>query len=87
MIGILALILASGNLYFVSYKSRETSGMAIITGEETESYYGPFDSATAFFKLHRGMTVEVIQKSQGWYKIRRGDGKVGWVKSGELEVI
>jgi tetratricopeptide (TPR) repeat protein len=60
---------------------------AIVIAPVAESRYGPFDSATEFFKLYEGGSIKVLKKKADWCKIERADGKVGWVKKGEVEII
>jgi len=87
VMAILLLVLACGNLFIAFHASGEIGTKAIVIKPETESYYGPFDSATVFFKLQRGIVVTVLQKNDDWCKVRRADGKSGWVKVSDLEII
>jgi tetratricopeptide (TPR) repeat protein len=84
---ILLLVCASSNLFVAFHASGEIGTKAIVINPESESYYGPFDSATVFFKLHKGIEVVVLQKKDDWCKVRRADGKRGWVKGSDLEII
>lgn len=72
----------------VTWRSARIIGkLAVVTAPEAESKFGPFDSATKFFTLYEGMETRVIERSGDWYKVRRSDGKVGWVKADTIEVI
>lgn len=75
------------NCFLVWHKISDIKQGAIVTSLEAEAKYGPFDTATKFFTLHDGMKVSVIDSKDDWYKIRRSDGKVGWVQSSKLERI
>ena len=62
VIVVLLLVCASGNLFVAFHASGEIGTKAIVIKQESESYYGPFDSATVFFKLHKGIEVVVLQR-------------------------
>lgn len=67
--------------------SRVIGKIAVVTAPDVESKFGPFDSATKFFTLYEGMEVKVLGYNDDWCKVKRSDGKVGWVKTGTIEVI
>jgi tetratricopeptide (TPR) repeat protein len=75
------------NSLVVWHKADGIGKDAIVISGEAESRYGPFDSATAFFKLHGGLKVRVLNDKADWCKIERSDGKVGWVRKSDLEII
>lgn len=75
------------NLFIAWHKIEETRSEAIIITEQAEAHYGPFESATVFFKASEGSKVNVLKKKDKWYKIRRQDGKAGWVEENSLEII
>lgn len=60
---------------------------AVVVSEEIESKFEPLESATTHFTLGEGSKVEVIESSGVWRKIRRFDGKVGWVMSEGIQFI
>jgi len=60
---------------------------AIITAKAVDAKFEPFDSATTYFQVNQGNLVREIDEKEGWRKIRRADGKLGWVKSDSLEKI
>ncbi|MEE8359861.1 MAG: tetratricopeptide repeat protein [Candidatus Omnitrophota bacterium] len=60
---------------------------AIVMAESAEAKFEPFDRATTHFILYEGMKVRNIQKKDGWLKVERPDGKVGWVEDPALEII
>lgn len=48
----------------------------------------PNDSGTDLFVLHEGTRVELIDQSmKDWKEIRLADGKIGWLKTKDIEVI
>jgi tetratricopeptide (TPR) repeat protein len=60
---------------------------AIIIGKEADVKFEPFESATTYFKLVEGSKVEVIEKAENWYKIKRPDGKIGWVDKASVGLV
>lgn len=60
---------------------------AIVINKELAAKFEPFDSATTHFTLSLGSKIKVIDATNNWYKIMRGDNKIGWVNKSEVEMI
>jgi tetratricopeptide (TPR) repeat protein len=60
---------------------------AVVIAENPEVRFEPLDSATTHFTLYEGMKITMLETKQEWARIRRADGKVGWIKNGEIEKI
>jgi len=60
---------------------------AVVMVKELESKFEPLESATTHFILPEGVTVEVLESSGAWHKIRRVDAKIGWVNKEGLAFI
>ena len=72
----------------VAWRSARVIGkLAVVMVPEAESRFGPFEAATKFFTLQEGTSVLVLQSKDDWCKVRRSDGKVGWVPQGAVEII
>ncbi len=83
---ILILFLIAGSFSFhkrVSALGRE----AVVVVKKTEAKFSPFDRATTHFTLYEGARIYVLLTEDDWNKIKRSDGKIGWVKKSSLEVI
>ncbi len=52
-----------------------------------DSKFEPTEKATTHFNLPEGNMITILDKEDNWIKIKRMDGKVGWVKSDEIEKI
>jgi hypothetical protein len=52
-----------------------------------ESYFEPRTDSTVHFKLSEGMKAKILRAEGNWIKVRRSDGKVGWVPQDALERI
>lgn len=60
---------------------------AVVISREAQSRFEPLESATTYFTLGQGSLVEVIETTLSWAKIRRQDGKIGWVRQSSLGFI
>ena len=61
---------------------------AIIISPSVTIRSTPSESGTNLFVLHEGHKVYIKDNSmKEWKEIRLEDGKVGWLKSSEIEVI
>jgi tetratricopeptide (TPR) repeat protein len=60
---------------------------AIVISGSSEALFEPLDNATAHFTLYEGMKVHMLQSKKDWNKVKRADGKVGWVRARDIEKI
>ncbi|MBI5741972.1 MAG: tetratricopeptide repeat protein [Nitrospirae bacterium] len=60
---------------------------AIVVTKSAEARFEPLENATTHFTLYEGMKVYVLESKQDWSKVRRDDGKTGWLSSRALEKI
>lgn len=83
---LLALYISSG---FISLEDRidKMGKDAMAMREALDVKFEPFDSSTTYFQLETGDIVRRIGKENGWVKIKRRDGKAGWVKNEFLKPI
>ncbi|MBL7073500.1 MAG: SH3 domain-containing protein [Candidatus Omnitrophica bacterium] len=84
------IVLIAGILFTsfcIAVKTKEASTAAVVMVPETFAFFGPFDSATKFFTLYEGMPVEVLKSKDDWYKVKRQDGKSGWIKKDKIQFI
>lgn len=47
----------------------------------------PKDSSEDLFILHEGTLLLILEKSEGWAKIKLEDGKMGWIKQNDISEI
>ncbi len=84
IIALIVLVLSSLSLYSrISLLDKE----AVIIAARAESRFEPFDDATIHFTLHEGAKITVIQAKKEWTKIKRPDGKIGWIRTETSELI
>jgi tetratricopeptide (TPR) repeat protein len=60
---------------------------AVVIIKEADVKFEPSRSATTYFKLAEGSSVEIIEKRGQWCKIKRLDAKTGWVDKAGLGTI
>jgi tetratricopeptide (TPR) repeat protein len=60
---------------------------AIVINKGLDAKFEPFDSATTYFTLTEGAKIKVIDATNNWYKIKRGDEKIGWVNKSGVEML
>jgi len=86
--GALALILAvSLSVFFVQFSRTVTDNIAVVISESLDVKFEPLDQATTFFTLHEGESVAVISSEKEWLKIKRPDGKSGWIVKSDIEFL
>jgi SH3-like domain-containing protein len=45
------------------------------------------DNSTDLFILHEGTKVKVIESSGAWTNVALSDGRQGWMKTTDIEII
>jgi len=73
-------------LFSVTTITIQNRNRAIIL-KETEARFEPRQEATAHFSLVPGQAVKITGVEDQWLKVKRMDGKSGWVKKDALEKI
>lgn len=79
---ILVLVYTAG----LAIKVRWNEDCAVIVSA-TDAYFEPREDSTMHFKLPEGVTAKVQRSEGGWVKVRRPDGRIGWVTRESLEKI
>lgn len=75
------------NLFIVWHKVETMKKTAVTVVPRAEALFGPFDTATQFFQIQEGMKVIILGEKDDWYKVKRADGKIGWIKMSEVERV
>lgn len=60
---------------------------AVVVIESAEAKFEPFEGGTTFFSLSEGEVVFIITQEETWVRVRRLDGKQGWLKKTEIELL
>ena len=80
------LIMVLPSLINGIYES-EFQKKAVISIEETAARFEPSEDATIHFKLYEGTVIQITRSQGDWYQVKRGDGKIGWLRSGAFVII
>jgi tetratricopeptide (TPR) repeat protein len=83
---ILAMLFVSASLTLAKKIDLSDKEGVIVKGS-AEARFEPFMRATTHFTLYEGMKAQTISQREGWYKIKRRDGKIGWIEADTLEII
>lgn len=85
---LISIMLATSlTIFAVKFKTQVTQKNAIVTKQETDVKFEPLDNATTFFTLYEGEEVQLVATNDEYLKIKRSDGKQGWVKKTDIELI
>lgn len=60
----------------------EYGGIVIVP--VADARFEPFEDAASKFPLYEGMETQVLKTAKDWYKVKRPDGKVGWLPKNSL---
>lgn len=86
LIGIL-LFLISLCFSISLYNKAKGGGEAVVVSAVGSIKSSPSQDGNPVFILHEGTDVKMLEKIEDWCKIEIADGRQGWVKSSDLEVI
>jgi len=83
----LVLFLILSSLTFAARVREAQATEAILLADKVDVQSAPGGEGTTVFSLHEGVKVRVEETSGEWVEIRLADGKVGWIKTADLERI
>lgn len=81
------LLIISISIFFVQFYKTAIQKEAVVIAGVSDSKFEPFNDATTFFTLYEGQSVFVISAKNDWVKVRRMDGRQGWVKKSDIELL
>jgi len=81
-LGVFTIFIAGMQLnYFSGHRQ------AIIFSSSVTVKNGPVEKSGNVFVLHDGTKVNILDTSNGWMKIRIGNGNEGWIKASDVKEI
>ena len=81
-LGVLTIFVAGMQIsYFDGHRQ------AIIFSSSVVVKSGPVEKSNGIFVLHDGTKVNILDNSNGWLKIRLGNGNEGWIKATDVKEI
>jgi len=86
---VIALILGVFSIVFSGFhKNRLTTiEEAVIFKPSIDLMSEPTENSSVSFVLHEGTKVKIIDETELWYRIRFGNGKIGWLQKKFVETI
>jgi tetratricopeptide (TPR) repeat protein len=75
------------SLYALSDRITSNNREAVLISESSDAKFEPVENATIHYTIYEGAKVYIVQEKMEWLKIRRQDGKIGWIKKADSEII
>lgn len=84
---LLVAVILSISLSFSQKAAYESADSAVITSGVCSVKSSPGDSSIDLFVLHEGTEVKILDSVGEWVNIEIADGRQGWIRSSDNEVI
>ncbi len=84
---ILCAVIISLLFSLSAYNKAKGGDDAVVISAVGSVKSSPSQDGSPVFILHEGTEVEILETLEGWSKIEISDGRQGWMKNSELEVI
>lgn len=65
----------------------EIEHSGVVTSAVIDAKFEPREDSRTHFPLYDGMKVYILKSREGWRKIRKADGKIGWISANAVEPI
>ena len=88
--GLVVALMMSGALSFAIWQKNDRNSVdaAVVMRPVTSVKSSPTsDNSTDLFILHEGTKVTVLDVTDGWVNVSLADGRQGWMKADDLEMI
>lgn len=88
--GVVALVLSVSALSFSLWQKSDclSADTAIVMSPVSSVNSSPSSTSSKdLFVIHEGTKVNIIDQVNGWYNISLADGRQGWVRKNDIEVI
>lgn len=88
--GLVVVLMMSGALSFAIWQKNDRNSVdaAVVMRPVTSVKSSPTsDNSTDLFILHEGTKVTVLDVTDGWVNVSLADGRQGWMKVDDLEMI
>ena len=84
---LLTLLIISSCPLLLKFGETGMKNEAVVTVKQAEVRYGPSTVDRIAFRLVEGLKVTLHDHKQDWYRIRLLDGRSGWVRDSEINII
>ncbi|MBL7068516.1 MAG: hypothetical protein ISS34_01485 [Candidatus Omnitrophica bacterium] len=82
-----ALLIVFSSVLYVQVSRTVIEKKGVIITDGTNARFEPLDEATTFFSLNEGECVTLVTSKIDWVKIKRPDGKQGWIQKRDIEAL
>ncbi|MDA3918647.1 MAG: BatD family protein [Deltaproteobacteria bacterium] len=82
-----SIFILTAAMVFVNYYKQSVRLNAVIVTKEAVIRSGMADTSTKLFSLHAGTKIRVVERRDGYLKIKFSKGKIGWIKTGQAVII
>ena len=72
---------------FLQHRKITRRDAAVIVAAEVSVLSGPSKVETVSFTIHEGISCTILDRTEGWFRIRLANGYNGWVPRDALEII
>ena len=87
-VGLFVLFLLANLFAYQQKRMMENRKGAIVISSSVNVKKSPADKAEAAFVLHEGTKVDITDTTiKGWYEVKVGDGREGWLTTDKVEKI
>jgi tetratricopeptide (TPR) repeat protein len=83
----IALLMGIVGIVDLHAKTQAIGKEGVVVQETVEATFEPVPRAATHFTLYEGMGVRILSSQGDWSKIKRNDGKVGWIPNTTFEII
>jgi len=73
--------------FTMRYYEDEVLKKGVTVVKSAEARFEPIDDSSSYFKIQEGDEVIVMNTRDGWRRVKRSDGKIGWVSESAVEEI
>ena len=84
---VLVALIICASLFSAQFYQTQIEKEAVVVAQAAEAKFEPFDDATTFFSLSEGELVSAQATKKDWVKVKRSDGRSGWVKQQDIELL
>ncbi|RJP22461.1 MAG: tetratricopeptide repeat protein [Candidatus Abyssobacteria bacterium SURF_5] len=85
--GALAVMVVFGLSSLVHTYRQARPSEAVVIAAEAGVRTGPGETYLVSFSLHDGAELEISKTLDGWHQIELSDGRRGWIKDADMEII
>jgi len=88
LIGVLSLLsLLTTAMLLFQHRVLNTHDRGVILMEEATVRSGPSPSEEVSFSVYEGKRVTILDRTNGWLRVRLSNGYNGWIREGSVGII